>query len=89
METRTRVKTKIGADERIQWNDLDSYVNEPVFDAIQGKWRVLAGYKRWGDQKFVFFTDGKGEIHWSDVLLCKSRVPDNAEMEDWNGRKDI
>lgn len=45
----------------LTFTDLENYIGEPVFeqdDKYTG-YRVLVGYKRYKDQRSVYFTDTK------------------------------
>lgn len=41
----------------LKWNELDNYICGPVYDLDAGKWRILDGYKRVGNDYQVRFTD--------------------------------
>lgn len=56
----------------ITWKDLCDYVEKPVYDAKSGTWRILHGYKQYGDEKHLFLSDAKSGIEFKDVELYKS-----------------
>lgn len=59
----------------LTFTDLDNYIGEPVFeqdDEYTG-YRVLVGYKRYNDQRFVYFTDTKKEEPFHRMKLYSTR----------------
>ena len=63
-------------NRRIKWEDMESFINEPVFehdDSYEG-YRILVGYKRYKDAKFVMFSDGNAEIAFDKIRLYITRV---------------
>lgn len=43
--------------QALQWNELDKYIGQPVWDTRENKWRVLEGYKRTGNTFSITFSD--------------------------------
>lgn len=58
----------------ILFTELDPLVGEPVWDQCMERWRVLVGYRRYGDNHEVIFTDSKGMESWNNVELFRERA---------------
>lgn len=73
------------AENLIQFTALDSYIGEPVWDSKVDRWRVLVGYRRYGDTREVIFTDSKSMEAWESVELTTSKVvkEKTTERPEW------
>ncbi len=71
-------------DNEIKWDKLDAFVGEPVYqrDKTYDGYRVLKGYKRFGDNRYVMFTDGKGEIPFDNIKLFPRRPQGSISERD-------
>lgn len=41
----------------IDWNELDKYIGQPVWDNREKKWRILEGYRRCDFTYSITFSD--------------------------------
>lgn len=70
--------------KKLNWEDIDAYVNEPVYhkDEKYDGYRIVAGYKRYKNERYIMFTDGKGEIPFDRVTLYSSRPVATEDSQD-------
>lgn len=65
----------------LTFTDLENYIGELVFeqdDKYTG-YRVLVGYKRYNNQRFVYFTDTKKEEPFYRMKLYSARPEETQE----------
>ena len=53
----------------IQWNELEKYMDKPVWDSREKKWRILNGYKRMDYTYSITFTDIADWVSFNDRYL--------------------
>lgn len=45
------------SNKKLTWSEVINNIGKPVWDKKKKKYRVLDGYKRQGEDRFVTFTD--------------------------------
>lgn len=70
--------------KKLNWEDIDAYVNEPVYhkDEKYDGYRIVAGYKRYNNERYIMFTDGKSEIPFDRITLYSSRPVATEDSQD-------
>lgn len=58
----------------LQWNELDKYIGQPVWDSREKKWRVLEGYRRSGNTLSITFSDIADWVSFLDRNLYLEEV---------------
>lgn len=53
----------------IKWEELDKYVDKPVWDNVRRSWRILEGYKRIRNAFFITFTDSVDWVSFYNGFL--------------------
>ena len=52
-----QAETEKKKPQSLNWNELDKYMGQPVWDSREKKWRILDGYRRSGNTYSITFTD--------------------------------
>lgn len=58
----------------LQWNELDKYIGQPIWDSREKKWRVLEGYRRSGNTLSITFSDIADWVSFLDRNLYLEEV---------------
>lgn len=60
--------------QSLNWNDLDKYMGKPVWDSREKEWRILEGYKRFGNTYSITFIDSSNWDSFCDRFLYLEEV---------------
>ena len=58
----------------LQWYQIDQYIEKPVWDSRDKKWRILDGYRRSGNTYSITFSDIADWVSFNDRCLYLEEV---------------
>ena len=58
----------------IQWNELDKYIGQPVWDTREKRWRILDGYRRTENTFSITFSDIVDWVSYCDRFLYSEEI---------------
>lgn len=67
--------------EPIHWKELDNYIEQPVWDTREKKWRVLEGYRRTKNTFSITFSDITDWVSYFDRNIYEEEV-----NEEWKNK---
>ncbi len=69
-----QAETEEKKPQSLNWNELDKYMGQPVWDSREKKWRILDGYRRSGNTYSITFTDIADWVSFIDRNLYLEEV---------------
>ncbi len=58
----------------LDWNELDKYIGQPVWDSREKRWRILDGYRRMQNTFAITYSDIADWVSFYDRFLYLEEV---------------